>query len=70
MSPVAIATAVASIIVDLVADRLTPAQTARRLVDTALATGVPENELASYLTAAARERQEMAFRAAKAAKLR
>jgi hypothetical protein len=69
VNPALIIGSVAGLIIDLVADRLTPDATARRLVDAALATGLAENILASYLTEGARIRQEMAFQAAKAAKL-
>jgi hypothetical protein len=64
-----VAKAAAGLVVDLLAEKLTPDQTARRLVDAALATGLPEHILASYLTEGARLRQEAFFEARKAAKL-
>lgn len=69
MNAVKIAKFVAGIIADLLTEQPSPKTIAERLLDAAVATGHPENELASYLTKAAVQRQELLFQAAKAAKL-
>jgi hypothetical protein len=69
MNPLILVTRIIRLAADLVEGKAAAADTARRLLDAALDTGLPETVLASYLTEAARQRQEVAFEVSKRAKL-
>lgn len=69
MNPLLIIHSVAKLIAELLEGTARPEDAARTLIDTAIATGVPENVLASYLTAAGRKRAELAADVTQAAKL-
>jgi hypothetical protein len=69
MNPIDLARQVALLVAELLGQRMEPAVVAKRLLNAALATGLPETMLASFLTEAARARQEALFELAKARKL-
>jgi hypothetical protein len=69
MNPIDLARQVALLVAELLGTRMSAEAVAKRLLQAALATGIPENVLASYLTEGAKQRQEMLFQAAKAKKL-
>jgi hypothetical protein len=69
MNPGIIISAIVRIITKLVGGNTDPREVARDILDAAIATGVAENELASYLTANAQRRAEIVADIAQAAKL-
>jgi hypothetical protein len=69
VNPLDIARFLISLVSDLLSRPPSPEFVAKRLAEAALATGLAENVLASYLTEAARARQEALFEAAKQRKL-